>query len=213
MIHISPTSRQPTQLPWTMERLIHEHSILLGMAIDNTTTNTYSSATNSYLAFCKLHKLPIDPRPETLSYYVTFQSSHINPKSVESYLSGICNNLEPFSPDIWSNHATALVKRTMKGTFRRHGQPTSHKVPLTTALLQSITTSLQNSHDHNDMLFLSMLNTGFPGLLRLGEMVVNDNPALQDFRKVVLQSSLIWVGANYEFLLPAHKADTTFEGN
>ncbi|KIM78362.1 hypothetical protein PILCRDRAFT_824575 [Piloderma croceum F 1598] len=64
-----------------MDQLIHEHSILLGMSIDDSTTNTYSSATNSYLAFCNL---PINPTPETLSYYITFQSSHISPKSIES---------------------------------------------------------------------------------------------------------------------------------
>ena len=44
---------------WTMEHLIYEGSILLGMAIDTTTTLTYSSAANSYLAFCKLHHLPV----------------------------------------------------------------------------------------------------------------------------------------------------------
>ena len=82
MIHMTASSRQPARLPWTMERLIHERSILLGMAIDTTTALTYSSAANSYLAFCKLHQLPVDPTPETLSYYITFQSSHINPKSV-----------------------------------------------------------------------------------------------------------------------------------
>jgi len=196
-----------------MDRLIHERSILLGMSIDNSTANTYSSATNSYLAFCNLHNLPINPTPETLSYYITFQSSHISPRSVESYLSGICNNLEPFFPEIRSNRAAALVKRTLKGALRRHGRPTKRKAPLTTTILQSIFTTLQSSRDHDDMLFLSMLNTGFPGLLRLGEMSVSDNPQLRDFRKVVLCNSLIWVGNDYEFLLPAHKTDTVFEGN
>lgn len=213
MIHITPSSRQPIRQAWTMDRLIHERSILLGMAIDNTTASTYTSATNSYLAFCKLHNLPIDPTPETLSYYITFQSTHINPKSVASYLAGICNNLEPFFPDIRANRAAALVKRTLKGALRRHGQPTKRKAPLTTVILQTIATSLNESREHDDMLFLSMLNTGFPGLLRLGEMTVSDNPALRDFRKVVLRNSLTWVGEDYEFTLPAHKADTTFEGN
>jgi hypothetical protein len=213
MNRVTPTSRQPVRLAWTMERLIHERSILLGMAIDNTTANTYTSATNSYLAFCELHNLPLDPTPETLSYYITFQSAQINPKSVQSYLSGICNNLEPFFPDIRSNRASALVKRTLKGALRRHGRPTNRKSPLTTSLLQTITTSLLHSRDHDDMLFLSMLNTGFPGLLRLGEMTVNDNPALRDFRKIVLRNSLTWLEREYEFLLPAHKADATFEGN
>src|ERR1700683_3009730 len=103
MTSITKTSRQPVQLPWTTDHLIYECSILLGMAIDNSTANTYTSATNSYLTFCTLHNMPIDPTPETLSYYITFQSSHINPKSIESYLSGICNNLEPFSPEICVN--------------------------------------------------------------------------------------------------------------
>ena len=96
-------------VPWTTEGLIYEHSIILEMAINSTTAPTYSSAANSYFMFCKLHALPIDPTPKTLSYYITFQSAHINPKSVESDLSGICNNLELFFPDIRSNHATALV--------------------------------------------------------------------------------------------------------
>jgi hypothetical protein len=95
MTDVTPQSRQPVRLPWTMDHLIHEQSILLGMAIDNSTASTYTSATNSYLTFCKLHDIPIDPTLETLSYYITFQSSHISPKSVESYLSGICSKLKP----------------------------------------------------------------------------------------------------------------------
>jgi hypothetical protein len=83
-----------------MEHLSHEHSILLGMAIDQSTASTYSSTLNLYLTFCKIHAIPVDPTPETLSYYVAFQSSFINSKSVNSYLSGICNQLEPFYPQV-----------------------------------------------------------------------------------------------------------------
>ena len=213
MIHMTVSSRQPARLPWTMERLIYERSILLGMAIDTTTALTYSCAANSYLAFCKLHQLPVDPTPETLSYYITFQSTHINPKSVESYLSGICSCLEPFFPDIRANRATALVKRTLKGARRRHGRPTIRKSPLTTTHLCTIANALHESREHDDMLFLAMINTGFAGLLRLGEMTISDSLHRRDCRKVISRSSLSWVGNEYEFLLPAHKADTTFEGN
>ena len=80
-----------------------------------------------------------------------------------------------------------------------------HKAPLTTIHLQSIFTALHQSRDHDDMLFLSML--------RLGEMTVNNNPQLRDFRKIILCNSFNWVRNNYEFLLPAQKTDTTFEGN
>ena len=213
MITITPTSKQPVQQPWTMDRLIYERSILLGMAIDHSTANAYTSATNLYLTFCKLHNIPIDPTVETLSYYITFQSNHINPKSVRSYLSGICSNLEPFFPDICINRDSALIRRTLKGALRRHGQPTKRKSPLTTTHLQTIAADLVNSRNHDDILFLSMLNTGFPGLLHLGEMAVSNNPQLRDFRKVTLRSYLTWIGNDYKFLLPAHKADTTFEGN
>ena len=110
----------------------------------------------------------------------TWTGGHINPKSVKSYLSGICNNLEPFFPEIHANRASALVKRTLKGALCCYSRPTNRKSPLTTTQLQSITTDLANSSDHDDM-FLSMINTGFPGLLCLGEMAVSDNPHLRDF--------------------------------
>ena len=55
---------------------------------------------NSYLMFCNLHNLPIDPTPDTLSFFTVFMSHHIHPKSVDNYLSGICNNLEGLFPDI-----------------------------------------------------------------------------------------------------------------
>lgn len=83
-----------------MDRLILERSILLGMAINLTTAASYNSAVNSYLTFCKLHNLAPEPSPDTFSLYITWQSAHIDPKSVDSYLSGICNNLEPFYPDV-----------------------------------------------------------------------------------------------------------------
>ena len=60
----------------------------------------YTSALNLYLTFGKLHNFNIDPTPETLSLYVTYQSTFINPKSVDSYLSGIANQMESFFPDV-----------------------------------------------------------------------------------------------------------------
>ena len=63
------------------------------------------------------------------------------------------------------------------------------------------------------MLFFCMINTGFTGLLQLGEMTVSDILHLWDSCKVVSHSSLSWVDNEHEFLLPAHKANTTFKGN
>ena len=95
-MQISPLSKQPARPAWTLQQLVYERSILLGMAIDTATHLSYTSALNSYLTFCKLHDFDIDPTPETLSLYVTYQSTFINPKSVDSYLSGIVNQMETF---------------------------------------------------------------------------------------------------------------------
>jgi len=213
MITMTVMSRQLTREPWTLERLNHERSILLGLSIDSSTALAYSSALKSYLTFCRIHNLPIEPTPDTLSYYITFQSSFISPVSVTSYLSGICNQLEPFFPNVRQNRSTALVVKTLKGARRRHGKPTKRKSPLTREDLQHVHGKLSASSMLDDKLFLAMLMTGFFGLLRLGEMVFPDNVGLRDFQKVTMQLTLSIEEAHYVFTLPTHKSDKYFEGD
>ena len=100
MIHISETSRQPVRIAWTMEHLNTELTINLGMAINRATHNSYSSALNLYLTFCRLHNINIEPTERTLALHLTFQCTYIKPKSVDSYLSGIANQLESHFPNI-----------------------------------------------------------------------------------------------------------------
>src|SRR5271168_1752196 len=119
MFQVYPTSRKPRREAWTIDRLINERSISLGYSLDASSFGAYTSALNSYLTFCNLHNLPVDPTPDTLSFYVVFLSTHIDPNSVNSYLSGICRQLEPFLPDIRHNHKSVLVSRTMTGCLRR----------------------------------------------------------------------------------------------
>jgi hypothetical protein len=212
-MEISATARQPHREPWTLERLNYERSILLGMSIDHSSSATYSSALNSYLTFCKSHGLPIEPTPQTLSYYTTFQSFYINPKSVDSYLSGICNQLEPYFPEVRQNRKSSLVNRTLAGAKRYRGTPTKRKSPLTIANLVTVADDLGSSTVHDDLLFNAQLNTGFTGLLRLGEIVWPDTISLRDYKKVTMRYSMEWTPDTYSFWLPTHKADTTFEGN
>ena len=72
-------SRQPIRQPWMHKRLVRVHAIAFGHAIDRSTKSSYDSATNSYLAFCNLHHRPVDPTPETLSFFTVFMCHHINP--------------------------------------------------------------------------------------------------------------------------------------
>ena len=117
MIQISSTSRQPQRDAWSFERLVNECSISLGYSLDTSSFGTYTSALNSYPTFCNLHHLPVDPSPDTLSFYVVFLSSHIKPDSVNSYLMGICRQLEPFYPEIRHNRKSILVTCTMTGVY------------------------------------------------------------------------------------------------
>jgi hypothetical protein len=133
-----------------------------------------------------MHGLPVNPTPQTLSYYITFQSFFINPKSVDSYLSGICNQLEAFFPDIRKNRTSSLVTRTLAGAKRYRGTPTVRKSPLTVANLVLVAHNLAPSTDHDDLLFNAQLNTGFTELLRLGELTWPNKIALRDYRKVTM---------------------------
>jgi hypothetical protein len=213
MFQVSPNSRQPSRDAWTMERLVNERSISLGYSLDTSSFGTYTSALNSYLTFCKLHNLPVDPTQDTLSFYVVFLSSHIKPDSVNSYLSGVCRQLEPFFPEIRRNRTSMLVSRTMAGCMRRFGTPVKRKTPLSHANLLFVLDSMVSSPSHDDLLFAAIMLTGFHALMRLGELVFPDKRELRNYRKISLRHSVSTLPHQYSFFLPSHKADRFFEGN
>lgn len=212
-MNIAANARQPARLAWSMDRLLLERSILMGMAIDLTTAATYGSAVNSYLTFCKLHNLAPEPSPDTFSLYITWQSTHIDPKSVDSYLSGICNNLEPFYPNVRAIRKSLIVSRTLKGAKRRHGRATKCKSPLLLSHLIDTCTNLGASGAHNNKLCLSMLTCGFAGLHRLGELTNSDNPALRNSAKTIRRASVLGAEDHFSYVLPGNKTDPAFEGN
>ena len=106
-------ARQPAREVWSMERLIHERAIALGNVIDRSTLSNYSSALNSYLNFVKLHNLPVEPTPETLSFYTVYMCHHVNPRSVNTYLSGISQQLEAHFPSVKEARNSTIVRRTL----------------------------------------------------------------------------------------------------
>lgn len=213
MIPSTVEARQPVRVAWSMERLIHERSVNLGLALDKSTNQSYSSALNSYVTFCDLHHLAIDPTPDTLSLFVTFMSAQINPRSVDNYLSGICSVLEEFYPQVRQHRRSRLVARTLRGAKRRYGVPIQRKLPLSRSDLETVLTSIPTPPSHDDLLFVAQLFDGFYGLLRLGELVWPDNSRLQTFEKVTLRTSVLLDDNHHSFVLRRHKADTQFEGN
>ena len=213
MIQSSRRSRQPVREAWSRDKLLRERAIALGQAIDTSTLKSYSSALNSYLAFVRLHDFPVEPTPDTLSFYTVFMCSFVKPESVTGYLSGLCQQLEPYFPNVRAARLSPLVERTLKGCKRLKGVATKRKRALTFADLQLVSNALQNSPLHDDRLFLSMLYTGFFALMRLGELSFPDDIDLRNWRKVTKRSTVILTDDQYEFLLPGNKSDPFFEGN
>jgi hypothetical protein len=183
------------------------------MALDHSSHATYSSATNSLIHFCDIHNFDLNPTSETLSLYVVWMCHHIDPRSVDKYLSGICSELEAFYPDVRKNRKSMLVSRTLKGCRRMFSRPIHRKQPLSRTHLQLILDRLPPSPSYDDLLFVTMLFTGFYGLLRLGELTMPDNPVLRNPAKWTLRSSVEWLLEGFAFWLRSHKADSSFEGS
>lgn len=213
MITVSRTAKQPPRVPWSLDELVHKRSIALGLALDNASQSSYSSALNSYLTFCALHNFPIEPTADTLSFFVVYMSHHIEPRSVGSYLSGIVSQLEPHFPNVRAVRNGMLVARTLKGCKRLRSKPIRRKQPISRDHLRRALRSLTPLSLYDDVLFVAMLCTGFYGLLRLGEMTMPDNPSLRNPRKYSRRSSVEWIPQGFAFWLPTHKTDTTFEGS
>jgi hypothetical protein len=208
-----PSSRQPKREPWTMETFVRERALALSNSVDISTSSSYGSALNSWLAFIQMHCFPFEPTPDTLSFFIVYMSHHIRPKSVKSYLSGLVQQLEPDYPSIREVRKNLLVVKVMKGCLKARGQAVRRKLPLSFEDLCFINGKFISSNSHDDLLFAALVVTGFHGLLRLGELTFPDSSYLRDWRKVTKRSSLVVQHHQYEFLLPAHKADHIFEGN
>ncbi|KDR64848.1 hypothetical protein GALMADRAFT_82606, partial [Galerina marginata CBS 339.88] len=166
-------------------------AIALGQSIDTSTWNNYSSALNSYLEFVKIHNFPVDPTTETLSFFTVFMCFHIKPDSVDTYLSGICQQLEPFFPDVRKNRKSMLVKRTLEGCMRIRAIPTSRKRALTVENLCTVVYHYSGSSMHDDLLFIAILLIAFFALMRLGELTYPDTKKLRNPLKVIKRTSVL----------------------
>ena len=213
MISSGVKSKQRRRLAWTREHLLRERALALGQAIDTSTWKNYGSALNSYLTFVRLHDFPVEPTPDTLSFFTVFMCHHIKPDSVDSYLSGICQQLEPYFPSVREIRKSMLCKRTLTGCRRLRGVPTKRKRALTLHDLQLVINHYSNSNSHDDLLFVSQLVTGFFALMRLGELTIPDDKTLFNHRKITSRTSVSLSDNDYRFFLPSHKADKFFEGN
>jgi len=198
---------------WSLERLRNESAIALCAALEPASNLSYDSAFRSYIDFCDKHHFPIEPTPDTLRFYIVYMSHYIKPQSVEAYLSGIFSCLELEFPNVRTLRHHRLVSKTLAGCKKLRMARVTRKQPLTRGNLAHASLLHLKSDSHDDVTFVSLLSTGFFGLMRLGELVWPDNPALRDCRKCILRSSVTVTPQTYSFVLPSHKADRFFEGS
>lgn len=214
-LEVSTRARQPQREAWPHEKLVHERAIALNHALDKSTGTTYTSHLQSYLSFCKLHNFPVDPTPDTISFYIVYMAKHISPKSLPSYLSGIASKVEHVFPDVRNNMKAPIVRRTLHGCMRLNPTITQRKRPLDYSdlhrLLQTI--GIGDEASYEDVLFAAITFTGFYGLMRLGELVYPDRLADRSITKVITRRSVEVDDDHYQLHLPAHKADRFFQGN
>jgi hypothetical protein len=84
---------------------------------------------------------------------------------VTNYLSGICQQLETYFPNAHEFQHPSLVTQTLKGCLHLKGTASKRKHALTLSDLLTIFNNLSHSRNHDDLLFLSMLFTGFFALM------------------------------------------------
>lgn len=212
MITLSSSARQPRRAAWMEERLVWERAIAMGHAIDPRTFLTYTSHLQSYLSFCKNHGFPIEPTPDTLSFFTVYMCHHIKPSSVDSYLSGICHQLQHIFPDVRKVRNSHLITRTLRGCKKLYGTPTNRKRPLSIDDL-SLLVRAYPLDKHDNLLFCNILVCGFFALHRLGELTWPDNIKLRESKKLVARSSVTMSESMCGYTLPAHKGDSLFEGS
>src|SRR5882724_9338012 len=206
-------SRQLIRAAWSHKRLICEHAIALGYALDSSTLQTYNSHLQSYLSFCKLHSFPLDPTPDTLSFFIVFMHHHIKPTSIMQHLSGTVNSLEPHFPKIRNTRQSVIVTCTLTGMKKLRGFTGTHrKCALTEDDLLTLLDKF-DSQDLNDLLFISIVFSSFHALLRLGETTQPDSLSKRSFRKVNLHHSVKLTPRTFSFILLTHKADQFFESS
>lgn len=60
MLNLSANSRQSHTDPWSLERLLYERAIAMGMALEASSISSHNSHLNSYLTFCRIHNRPLN---------------------------------------------------------------------------------------------------------------------------------------------------------
>ena len=179
-------------------------------SIERSTVKNYATGARNYISFCVSHSLPLDPTPQTLSRYIAYTSQFIS--SGPKYLTGARHFLKDIYPAFDANRSHALVQSTVRGSHKVRGDPIHRKLPLRTTHLQKFSEIADKTQSYDDFLFITILACAFYGCHRIGELVINNDHNLFDWRKIIKRSSIIFSTTRVQYRLPYHKADPLYHG-
>jgi hypothetical protein len=199
------TARPPSSLEDLYARVLH----LQSHALEKSTIGGYSTGSRDYLRFCLLHKIPLDPTPQTLSRYIAFTSLSI--ASGPKYLTGARHFLHDIYPNFDDNRANPQVQATIRGSKKVRADPVRRKQPIRTEHLASFVAQAYQSMDYDDLLFATIMACCFYNCHRSGELVLKTKKDI-DWRKIIKRSSLHFSPGYAGYHLPYHKTDPFFRG-
>ena len=189
---------------------IDNHLVYLqANAIKKSPVHGYAVGTRDYIQFCLLHHLPLDPTSLTLAQYITYTSQFI--ASGPKYLSSVQHFLHDLYPDFNINHASLLVKATIRGSKKLRANPICRKEPLYLAHLSAFLHIAEATQHYDNMLFITILSCAFYACHRIGELLV-PRPFLFDWRKIIQRSTLDFPPGHAQYHLSYHKSDPFFQG-
>lgn len=179
-------------------------------SIEKSTAKGYATGARDYISFCINHSLPLDPTPQTLSRYIGYTSQFIS--SGPKYLSGARHFLSDLYPSFNTNRSHPLVQATITGSKKIRADPVKRKLPLRISHLQAFLEVANCTNDYDDCLFAVILSCCFYGCHRTGELVLNNDGTLRDWRKIIKRASLHFSFGHASYHLPYHKGDRFYRG-
>lgn len=183
---------------------------LVANAIEKSTSRGYSTGIRNYLSFCLQHSVSTEPTPQTLARYIAYTSLHI--RSGPKYLTGARHFLRSLYPEFDKNREDPLVQAVIRGSKKLRADPVRRKKPLTTDHLRAFLQRANNSHDYDDLLFITILSCCFYACHCSGELVQRNNASLLDWHKIIKRASLTFHDGRAEYHLPYHKSDQFYQG-
>ena len=203
---LSPRAARPSL---GLEDLDARVSHLQANALEKSTLGGYSTGARDYIHFCRLHHLPLDPTPLTLSRYIAYTSLSI--ASGPKYLTGARHFLHDLYPNFDDSRASPLVQATIRGSKKVRADPVRRKLPLRIEHLSAFVNSARRTGAYDDLLFATIMSCCFYGCHRSGELVLKSKKTI-DWRKIIKRSSLHFSTGYAGYRLPYHKSDPFYVG-